>query len=181
MEKANDLTIVRNSGMTSLEIANVTGKNHRDVMRDIRNLLDKGVSQRNFALSSYKQPQPNGGYKDVPCYNLTPKGCLILASGYDALLREKIINRLEELEVEKRTNYRLPKPDDGFMSVLAGIPDRNSAVYHGILDNQVLRLSLHAYSSVDELLKLIDKTEAELTETRKEVMKIKDAIGDILF
>ena len=114
-------------------------------------------------------------------YLITPKGCLILASGYDALLREKIINRLEELEVEKRTSYRLPKPDDGFMSVLASIPDRNSAVYHGILDNQMLRLSLHAYSSVDELLKLIDKTEAELAEARKEVMKIKDAIGDILF
>ncbi len=69
------------------------------------------------------------------------------------MLREKIINRLEELEVEKRMNYRLPKPDDGFMSVLASIPDRNSALYYGILDNKVLRLSLNAYSSVDELLK----------------------------
>lgn len=181
MGKANDLAIVRNGGMTSLEIAEVTGKRHDAVLRDIRNLLNQGVSAHNFVGTSDKQPQPNGGYRDVPCYNLTPKGCLILASGYDALLREKIINRLEELEVEKRTSYRLPKPDDGFMSVLASIPDRNSAVYHGILDNQMLRLSLHAYSSVDELLKLIDKTEAELAEARKEVMKIKDAIGDILF
>ena len=181
MEKVNDLTIVRNGGMTSLEIAEVTGKAHRGVMRDIRNLLEQGVSQHNFVLSSYKQPQPNGGYKDVPCYNLTPKGCLILASGYDALLREKIINRLEELEVEKRTNYRLPKPDDGFMSVLASIPDRNSALYYGILDNKVLCLSLNAYSSVDELLKIIDKAVAELADIRKEAVKIKDTIGDILF
>ena len=89
--------------MTSLEIAEITGKNHAHVMRDIRNLLAQGVSESNFGLSSYKQSQPNGGTKNVPCYKLTKKGCLILASGYDALLREKIINRWEELEMEKRT------------------------------------------------------------------------------
>lgn len=88
--------------MTSLEIAEITGKNHSHIMRDIRNLLSQGVSESNFGLSSYKQSQPNGGTKNVPCYALTKKGCLILASGYDALLREKIINRWEELEKEKR-------------------------------------------------------------------------------
>lgn len=88
--------------MTSLQIAEVTGKEHKNVMRDIRNILEQGVSQLNFELSSYKQPQPNGGYKDVPCFKLTKKGCLILASGYDALLREKIINRWEELELREQ-------------------------------------------------------------------------------
>lgn len=90
-------------GMTSLEIAEVTGKEHKNVMRDIRNILSQGVSQLNFELSSYKQSQPNGGHKDVACYRLTPKGCLILASGYDAALREKIIDRLEILEKRFRT------------------------------------------------------------------------------
>ena len=89
-------------GMTSLEIADVTGKNHKEVLRGIRNLLEQGVSQRNFALSSYHQPQPNGGYKEVPIYHLTPKGCLIRASGYNAVLREKIIDRLFELETKER-------------------------------------------------------------------------------
>ena len=89
-------------GMTSLEIAEVTGKEHFNVMRDIRNILAQGVSQLNFEFSSYKQPQPNGGYKEVPMYYLTPKGCLILASGYNAVLREKIIDRLFELEAKER-------------------------------------------------------------------------------
>ena len=93
--------------MTSLQIAEVTGKEHYNVMRDIRNILGQGVSQLNFELSSYKQPQPNGGYKDVPCFKLTKKGCLILASGYDALLREKIINRWEELEVKEQNAHAL--------------------------------------------------------------------------
>ena len=41
-------------GMTSLEIAEVTGKNHKDVLRDIRNILGQGVSERNFAPGEYK-------------------------------------------------------------------------------------------------------------------------------
>lgn len=90
-------------GMTSLQIAEVTGKRHSDIMRDIRNLLDRGASERNFALSSYKQNQPKGGTKDVPMYSLTPKGCLILASGYDVVLREKIIDKLEEYQQKEHT------------------------------------------------------------------------------
>lgn len=91
--------------MTSLEISEVTGKQHTHVMRDIRNLLKQGVSESNFGLSSYKQTQPNGGCKDIPCYKLTQKGCLILASGYNAVLREKIINRWVALETGKESPY----------------------------------------------------------------------------
>lgn len=84
--------------MSSLEIAELIGKQHAHVMRDIRALLEQGVSESNFGLSSYKQQQPNGGYKDVPCFKLTKKGSLILASGYNAVLREKIIDRWEAVE-----------------------------------------------------------------------------------
>lgn len=107
MNDTNSLSVIDGvSGMTSLEIAEVTGKKHSHVMRDIRNLLKQGVSESNFGLSSRQQPQPNGGYKDISYFSLTPKGCLILASGYDALLREKIINRLEALE--KNSKAQLP-------------------------------------------------------------------------
>lgn len=84
--------------MSSLEIAEVTGKQHAHIMRDIKNLLNQGVSQSNFGLAEYSDSQG----KPRPCYNLTSKGVLILASGYNPLLREKIINRLEELEMENR-------------------------------------------------------------------------------
>ena len=85
-------------GMTSLEVAEVTGKEHKNVVRDIRKLLTQGVQELNFEQSFIIRDLPNGGHKQEPCFNLTPKGCLILASGYDAVLREKIINRLEQLE-----------------------------------------------------------------------------------
>lgn len=91
--------------MTSLQIAEITGKEHKNVMRDIRSLLDQGVSQLNFEPAEYRDEQG----KLRPCFNLTKKGCLILASGYDAVLREKIINRWEELEREKITGgFQIP-------------------------------------------------------------------------
>ena len=85
--------------MTSLEIAEITGKQHQHVMRDIRAILCQGVDASNFGLTSYTDKSN----RQSPCYRLTKKGCLILASGYDALLREKIINRWEELETKERT------------------------------------------------------------------------------
>lgn len=93
--------------MRSLDIAELTGKRHADIMRDIRNLLEQGVNERNFALVDYADKK---GEKR-PCYNLTPKGVLILASGYDAVLREKIINRLEELETARRKAERPALPE----------------------------------------------------------------------
>lgn len=103
--------------MSSLEIAELTGKQHAHIMRDIRSLLAQGVSQSNFGLSSYKQPQPRGGYKELPCFELTKKGCLILASGYDAVLREKIIDRWELLEIEKRQ----PKTPQNYLEALKAL------------------------------------------------------------
>ena len=90
--------------MTSLQIAEITGKTHSNVMRDIRNILEQLEDRRQFSfeLSSRPQPMPNGGSKEVSCYILTKKDCLLLASGYDANLRAKIINRWEELEENKR-------------------------------------------------------------------------------
>lgn len=70
-------------------------------MRDIKNLLNQGVSESNFGLTSY-QDKFN---REKPMYNLTKKGSLILASGYNAVLREKIIDRWESLETGKATPY----------------------------------------------------------------------------
>lgn len=108
MNDTNSLSVIDGvSGMTSLEIAEVTGKQHKNVMRDIRNILEQGVQQLNFEPMQKSVPTHNGGHKSIPYYRLTPKGCLILASGYDALLREKIINRLEALE--KNSKPQLPE------------------------------------------------------------------------
>ena len=96
----NDLNVVSQKlgeSMSSLEIAEVTGKEHKNVMRDIQTLLSQGVDKLNFERISYKDSMNR--VRDA--YQLTYKGVLILASGYNPVLREKIINRWEELETGK--------------------------------------------------------------------------------
>lgn len=80
--------------MSSLQIAEITGKRHDAVLRDVRNILEQGVDAHNFVETSYTDKSN----RQSPCFMLTKTGCLILASGYNALLREKIINRWIELE-----------------------------------------------------------------------------------
>jgi anti-repressor protein len=92
--------------MSSLEIAELTGKRHDVILRDIRNLLNQGVAAHNFVETSYKDKSN----RNSPCYSLSKKGCLILASGYNAKLREKIIDRWEELENAKQTGgFQIPQ------------------------------------------------------------------------
>lgn len=99
--------------MSSLEIAELTGKRHDVILRDIRNLLKQGVNAHNFVEVEYTDKK---GEKR-PCFELTKKGCLILASGYDAVLREKIIDRWELLEIEKRQ----PKTPQNYLEALKAL------------------------------------------------------------
>jgi phage regulator Rha-like protein len=55
--------------MTSLEIAELTGKNHFDLLRAIRKMepaWEKTCGCK-FALTSRTIIQPNGGTREVPC------------------------------------------------------------------------------------------------------------------
>jgi Rha family phage regulatory protein len=83
--------------MTSKEIAELTGKRHDHVLRDIKNLQEQVGGETTFGVSSYLSEQG----KELPMYELDKKQTLLLVSGYNALLRLKIINRWEELEKPK--------------------------------------------------------------------------------
>lgn len=108
----NDIQIFKNT-MSSLEIAELTGKQHSNVMRDIRNILEQLEEKHkfNFELMFKITKLGNNAERKDPYYLLTKKDCLLLASGYDANLRAKIINRWEELEAEKqdKVEKKLPK------------------------------------------------------------------------
>ena len=85
--------------MTSLEVSEITGKNHADVMRDIRSEIEsiekEGLEgQRIFAESSYKNSQN----KEQPMYTMGREGAMQIATRYSAGIRRKLIMKLEELE-----------------------------------------------------------------------------------
>ena len=68
--------------MTSLEIAELTGKQHKNVMQAIRNMEPAWEKIRGlkFQLSSRTYKIPNGGTREVPCYQLTKTECLYIAT-----------------------------------------------------------------------------------------------------
>lgn len=68
------MELVRQETMTSLQIAEVTGKMHKDVLRAIREMEPAWVkvNGRNFALVEYKDAK--GEMR--PCYSLTKTECL---------------------------------------------------------------------------------------------------------
>lgn len=80
--------------MSSREIAELTGKQHKDVLRDIRSMLDGLCTERSFALSEYQDATG----RSLPCYRLPKRETLILVSGYSVELRARIIDRWQELE-----------------------------------------------------------------------------------
>ncbi len=100
--------------MTSLEIAELTGKQHKDVLKAIRNMEPawKDVCGRNFALTSRTIVQPNGGTREVPCYVLTKTECLYIATKFNDEARAKLVLRWEELERAHRgqSPCALPSP-----------------------------------------------------------------------
>ena len=86
--------------MTSLEIAELTGKQHKDVLKAIRNMEPawEKTCGRKFALTSRIIDQPNGGTREVPCYQLTKTECLYIATKFNDEARAKLVIRWEELE-----------------------------------------------------------------------------------
>ena len=83
--------------MSSLEIAERTGKVHRNVLADIRKMLtDLGLSSAEFSA----QYQDSTG-RTLPCFHLPKRESLILVSGYSVPLRAAIVDRWQELEAQQ--------------------------------------------------------------------------------
>jgi hypothetical protein len=59
------------------------------------------VCGRKFALTSRTVVQPNGGTREVPCYQLTKTECLYIATKFNDEARARLVLRWEELERER--------------------------------------------------------------------------------
>ena len=83
--------------MTSGEIADLTGKEHKNVIRDIRTMLDD-LKADGSDLSHVHEDKDARGY--TACFKLPKRETLILVSGYSTELRARIIDRWQELEAK---------------------------------------------------------------------------------
>ena len=81
--------------ISSLEIAKLTSKEHKDVTRDITKMLDElGKDLLKYEHIS-KDPSKSKGQKS---YVISKRECLILVSAYGTRMRAAIIDRWQELE-----------------------------------------------------------------------------------
>ena len=86
--------------MTSLEIASLTGKNHKEVLRDIRQMA-KVLESANLRSHSQLDKYQSAQGKPLPMYRLDKETTLTLLTGYDIVARHKINQRWTQLETER--------------------------------------------------------------------------------
>ena len=97
--------------MTSLDIAELCGKPHNDILKAIRKmeLAWVKINGGKFSLVEYKDSK--GELR--PCYSLSKTECLYIATKFKDDMRAKLVLRWEELERERlgdRQQLALPSP-----------------------------------------------------------------------
>ena len=90
--------------MSSLDIAAVTGKPHKDVLKAIRTMEPAWEKEcgRNFSLTSEKVKMPQGGVRLIPVFQLTKTESLYVATKFNDEARARLVLRWEQLEQEAR-------------------------------------------------------------------------------
>lgn len=139
------LPIVSNSEiltMSSREIANLTEKEHKTVMRDIRVMLNDLGHGTDLYLGKYSSN--NRMYDE---YNLPKRETLLLVSGYMLHVRVKIVDRLEFLE-----NQLKPQVPTNFAEALQLAADQAK-----LIEQQSEKIAIDK-PKVEFVDKLVDKS-----------------------
>lgn len=146
-------TIVDGDRMTSLqiaEIAEITGKAHKDIMRAIRNMEPawEKVQERKFALMQEEVETNNGGHKMRPYYSLNKEECLYIATKFNDEARAKLIKRWKELEEQ----HQKPSVPQNYLEALKSLVKAEEEKQQLALENK----------QKDETIITISKANVEL-------------------
>ncbi len=94
--------------MSSLEMAELAGRNHKDLLRSIRSMEAawEKVTGRKFSLSEYIDSTG----RPLPCYNFNYEESMYIASKFDDETRAKLTIRWAKLETgQAEPMYHQPK------------------------------------------------------------------------
>jgi Rha family phage regulatory protein len=99
----NLIASTQTATMTSREIAELTGKDHGHVLRDIRAMLESlDLGESTFGCTYFDAQN-----KERPEFKLPYDETVCLLTGYDAKARMKVIKRWQELE--QANTYKIPQ------------------------------------------------------------------------
>lgn len=104
----SDNSLLNIERMTSIEISEITGRNHKDVMRSIRSMEDswEKVNGHKFTLVNYIDSKG----ETRPCYSLDKTETLYIATKFNDEARAKLVLRWEQLEKERAlSGFGVPK------------------------------------------------------------------------
>lgn len=98
---------IQAASMSSVEISDLTGKDHRNVMRDIRNVLislENTSAQNRADVPARLETSLDDRNRPREIYVLDKHLTMVLITGYSIPLRSAVIRRWEELEAMAATN-----------------------------------------------------------------------------
>lgn len=151
----------------SLTVSEVFGKDHKHVLRDIGEQLEKlkeageqewGVS--NFGQTQYQHPQNKQWY---PKYDLTEEAFAIIAMAY--VTPEAMKMKVRFLDEFKRMREQLSNP-------YASLSPEVRAIF--VVDTKVQKLE-------SEVKELNNKVESQITLTQGEQRRIQKAVGEKVY
>jgi phage regulator Rha-like protein len=153
MSDNNIQRITNQQTITSMEIAEITGKNHFDVMKAIRKMEPawEKVRESKFALS-YRNIEGQGD-KQYPFYILTKTECLFVATKFNDEARAKLVLRWEQLEQE-RLQALQPVSQNDTPSNLPADPNQ-------LTRKQLLLMALEAEEEKEKLQEKVEDLEAD--------------------
>lgn len=107
--------------MTSREIAELTGKAHKEVTRDIENTLAQAEIDARIFAHTYKDTQ-NRQQRE---YRLPKRECDLVVSGYSVKYRLAIIDRWQELEAKQQApQFNIPQTLPEALRLAADLADQ---------------------------------------------------------
>lgn len=139
-------TIVDDDRMTSLQIAEITARLHKNVMRAIRNMEPawEKINGRKFELVDYKDEKS----ETRPCYSLNKEECLYIATKFNDEARAKLIKRWKELEEQ----HQKPSVPQNYLEALKSLVKAEEEKQQLALENK----------QKDETIITISKANVEL-------------------
>lgn len=162
--------IVKPVTMSSREIAELTGKEHRNVRRDIENMA------KELSLSFEQKVLESTGGRPSVVYLLERREVEILLTGYSIPLRAKVIDRLHELEEQaKGAAFRVPQSLPEALRLAAELAEQNEKL---ALENQEMAPKAVVF---DNCVALRQETLTVFARTLEglNTMKLKSDLADL--
>lgn len=159
--------------MSSREIAELTGKQHKDVLYDIRKMLEElGQTSAEFSADL-----PDAYGRLQPAYKLPKRETLILVSGYSTALRSRIVDRWQQLEAQaakpQLPNLMEALDDNGLLrNLLLNYTEKVAVLQHAVSDLAPKAEALERLSTAEGSLCLTDAAKALQLQPKKLLAKL---------